>query len=100
MTRPASTTSRKTMMSAPSIELFRDERAFGGVLVILAEELVAAGIERIDLDHRALSAGNHFLGVEIVALELFGGSVSVGDRECQLLIPRALAARRVRSGDL
>ena len=46
MTRPASTTSRKTMMSAPSIDLFRDESALGGVLVILAEEFVAAGIER------------------------------------------------------
>ena len=41
------------MTSAPSISLFRDHDALGGVGVELADELVAAGIEWAD-PHQAL----------------------------------------------
>lgn len=42
-------------------------------------ELVAPGIERSDLDRRALLAGDDFLDVEIVAVEFFRCCVLVGD---------------------
>src|SRR6185437_5969912 len=55
---------------SPKHGLFRDESSLGCVFVILAIELVAARIEWTDFDHRALPAGDHFLRVEILALEL------------------------------
>ena len=48
MIRPASITSRNTMMSAPSMWLFRDHDAFGGICMELADEFITAGRERSD----------------------------------------------------
>src|SRR4051812_9840936 len=71
--RPASMTSRKTMMSAPSITvLLRDDGALRGALVILAEEGVAPGLERLQRDFRLAVAGDHLLDAERLALELLG----------------------------
>src|SRR3981081_1879284 len=64
MIRPASSTSRKTMTSAPSILLFRDHDAFGGIRVELAHELVTAGIERPDPHQPFRFAGDDLLDLE------------------------------------
>src|SRR5262245_23691443 len=77
MMRPASITSRKTMTSAPSISLLRDHHALGGVGVELADELVAARIERAD-PHQALGlAGDDLLDLECGAVEFFRRGILV-----------------------
>src|SRR6516164_2252379 len=88
MIRPASITSRKTMMSAPNMLLFRDYDAFGGVRVEVADELVAAGGERSDAHQAFGLAGNDFLDFERRALEFLRGRILVGD------IDRHALARR------
>src|SRR6516162_11676469 len=79
MIRPASITSRKTMMSAPNMLLFRDHDAFGGVGVELADELVAAGGERPDAHQAFGLAGNDLLDLERGTLEFLGRRILVGD---------------------
>ena len=76
MMRPASITSRKTMTSAPSISLFRDHDALGGVGVELADELVAAGIEWAD-PHQALDRPGMTFDLERGAVEFLGGGILV-----------------------
>jgi hypothetical protein len=70
---------------------------FCAVFVILAEELVAPGIERRDFDHRGLPGGNHLLGVEVIALEFLGCGVRIGDLERQVLAGRNLELRGVEA---
>src|SRR5262249_16818859 len=78
MISPASMASRKTMTSAPSMMLFRDHDAFGGVRMELADELVAAGRERPD-PHQALGlAGDDLLDLERGRVELLGRCILVG----------------------
>src|SRR5260370_7889145 len=79
MIRPASITSRKTMMSAPNMLLFRDYDAFGGVRVKLADKLVAAGGERSDAHQAFGLAGNDFLDFERRALEFLRGHSLLAD---------------------
>src|SRR5215813_11716452 len=88
MIRPASITSRKTMMSAPNMLLFRDHDAFGGVGVEIADEFVAAGGERPDAHQAFGLAGNDLLDLERGTLEFLRGWVLVGD------IDRYALARR------
>src|SRR5262249_31602431 len=88
MIRPASITSRKTMMSAPNMLLFRDHDAFGGVGVEIAGDFAVAGSER-PAAHQALGlAGDDLLDLELGALEFLGGRILVGD------IDRHALARR------
>src|SRR5499427_1850651 len=86
--RPASITSRKTMMSAPNMLLFRDHDAFGGVGVEFTDELVAAGGERSDAHQAFGLAGNDLLDFEGGAFEFFGGRILVGDRDRHALARR------------
>src|SRR4051812_28009123 len=86
----ASSDSRKTIRAAVNMGclacgLFRDHRALRGLLVELTVERVAAGLERADEDRRLLPAGDHFLALEAVALELFRRAVLVVDDELDLL---------------
>jgi len=74
-------------------ELFRNERAFRAVLVIFAKELVAAWIERRDFDHCRLTAGNHLLGIKVVALELLGRWIAICNFQSQILTGRHLKLR-------
>src|SRR4029079_1047171 len=66
---PASRTSRKTMRSAPSIILFRDERAFCRGLVKLAKERITARLERPNPHHALRFAGDELLDVHLFALK-------------------------------
>src|SRR5215467_1223240 len=88
MIRPASITSRKTMMSAPNMLLFRDHDAFGGVGIELADELVAARGERSDAHQAFGLAGNDLLDLERGALEFLGGRILVGDIDGHALARR------------
>src|SRR5665213_2983650 len=81
----ASRTSRNTMSAVPNIALLRDDHAVRGLLVVLADELVLAGLERPDVDGRLAVAGNHLLDLERLALELLGRGVLVLDEEFHLL---------------
>src|SRR5690348_11650879 len=82
-TRPASRTSRRTMRRAASISLLRDDGALGRLLVVLAHELVAAGLQRPD-PHRGAAARRHdLLDLERTAVEFLGSTILVvhGDLE-------------------
>src|SRR5437762_1957716 len=74
---PASSTSRKTMTAAPSMGLLRDHLALGGIGVELADELVAAGLERSDPDEALRFARDDLLDLERGAVELFGRGILV-----------------------
>src|SRR5262249_34845088 len=80
--RPASRTSRKTMINAPSMSLFRDQHALGRSLIEFAEERITAGRERTDANHAFRLAGDHFFNLHFAALEFFGGGVVIN--YCQL----------------
>src|ERR1700712_4490244 len=70
--RPASKTSRKTMINAASTtaSVIYDQRAAGNLLIVLIEEFVAAGLLRADVDGRIAAPGNHLLDMQGFALEL------------------------------
>src|SRR5689334_5200679 len=80
----ASRTSRKTMSAVPNI-LFGDDRAPGALLVVLADELVFAGLERAHVDGRLPLARDHLLDLERLALELLGRRVLVLDEQLHFL---------------
>src|SRR5208282_429377 len=89
---PASITSRKTIISAPSIDRpfssFRNDRALRGVLVEIAEEGEAAGAERA-YPHLALFARrNHFLDRRVVHFEFVGRVVQILDADEERLAGR------------
>src|SRR5450759_3901730 len=76
--RPASNTSRKTIISAASMDasLLHDQRASGfGVEVV--EKIVAAGRERSKPDDAFAVSGDHLLYPERYALKLHRGCVAV-----------------------
>src|SRR2546428_2274003 len=61
--------------------LLRDDPALGGALVEIADEVVRALLERGHPEAEGLARRDHFLDAEIVALELLGRRVLVGDDE-------------------
>src|SRR5262249_45575266 len=77
--RPASITSRNTMIAAPSMPLFRDHHALGGGLIELAEERIAARGQRADTHHTLRFAGNHFLDLHFMTFEFFRRWVIIDD---------------------
>src|SRR5712692_7582747 len=64
MIRPASMTSRITMMSALIIALFRDHVALGGVCMDLADEFISAGRERTNPNQGLRLGRNDLLHLE------------------------------------
>src|SRR5208283_3701571 len=83
MIRPASMTSRKTTMSAPSMNdrLFHDQHALGGLRMIVAEEIIFARRKRGDAHRRLGLAGDDFLDPQRLALELLRCSIEILDRQ-------------------
>src|SRR2546428_10214887 len=63
--------------------LLRDDPALGGALVEIADEVVRALLERGHPEAEGLARRDHFLDAEIVALELLGRRVLVGDDEVE-----------------
>src|SRR6185312_6421038 len=98
--RPASSTSRKTMINAPSMSgysefrLFRDDHALRGVFVILADERVLAGLERADAHDALAVADDDLLDLERVALEFLRRRVIVDDGDGMALAGRDLELGR------
>src|SRR3954447_17839958 len=79
MISPASSTSRKTMTSAPSMLLFRDHDALGRVCVELAHELVTPGVERPDPHQAFRFARDDLFDLECGTVELLRRGVLVAD---------------------
>src|SRR3954469_2593212 len=75
--RPASMTSRKTMMAVPSMVLLCDEHALGGRLVEFTEEFIPAALQRPQANGRFAVAGNHLFDTQRLALELLGRGIEV-----------------------
>src|SRR6516165_5872511 len=89
----ASSTSRNTMMAAPSIatyRLLRDYVTASGLWVKIAEELVLAGLQRADIHGDLLAAAHRFLASELGALEFLRCRVVVLDRQGDFLARRHL----------
>src|SRR5437870_6633551 len=61
--------------------LLRDDPALGGALVEIADEVVRPLLERGHPEAEGLARWDHLLDAEIVALELLGCRVLVGDDE-------------------
>src|SRR5262245_54953066 len=95
MISPASSTSRNTMTSAPSMPLLRDHDAFGGVRMELADELVAARLERADPDEALRFAGDDLLDLERGAVEFLRRRILVGHVDRHPLAGRNADFRRL-----
>src|SRR5437899_7483034 len=65
----------------PPCALLRDDPALGGALVEIADEVVRPLLERGHPEAEGLARRDDFLDAEIVALELLGPRVLVGDDE-------------------
>src|SRR6266478_904616 len=89
-TSAASSTSRKTSTAIPgTIDfLFRDQDALRGVPVEIAEERIAAGLERTDEDDDLPLGRDDLLAVELIALEFLCGRILVVDDELHFLVRR------------
>src|SRR5512143_182256 len=85
MSSAASRLSRNTMRADPNMGLLRDDHAARGLFVEFAKEGVLAGCERADVDRGLAVARDHFLAVELVALEFLGRAVLVLHDELDLL---------------
>src|SRR6266516_2849230 len=93
--RPASNTSRKTMIKAASTAAsFHHERAAIGLIEIV-EEFVFAGFERTDAYDALAIRGDHLLGLERLALEFHRGSVAIGDADHDAGVRRRLDLGRL-----
>src|SRR5437868_1462805 len=77
--RPASKTSRKTMIRAASTSAFllHHKRAPGDLFVILVEEFVAAGFLRAHVDGGVAGTGDDFFELQSLAFELHRLGVEV-----------------------
>src|SRR5882757_5910231 len=103
-TRPASNTSRKTMIRAASTATsFHHECAAIGLIEIV-EEFVFAGLERADAHDALAIRGDHLFGLELLALEFHRGGVAIGDADHDAGVRRRLDLGRlellVLHGDL
>src|SRR5208283_3578324 len=92
MIRPASMTSRKTTMSAPSMNdrLFHDQHALGGLRMIVTEEIIFARRKRGDAHRRLGLAGDDFLDPQRLALELLRRRIEILDRQRDRLAGRRM----------
>src|SRR3954447_6880429 len=81
MIRPASITSRNTMMRAPNIALFRDHNAFGRIGMKLADKFITAGVKRTEPNDGPGLAGDDLLHLERRAIELLRSGVFVADAQ-------------------
>src|SRR5258705_9516040 len=80
--RPASKTSRKTMISAAITTgsyglLFNHQRATGDLLVVLVEEFVAAGLLCAHIDGGVAAGGDHLFDLQGLAFEFHRLGVEV-----------------------
>src|SRR5262245_25305912 len=94
MISPASITSPKTITRAPSITLFRDYHALGGLGMELADELVTTGVQRSDPHQAFRLAGDHLLDLERGAIEFFRRGIFVADIDRHALARRNADFRR------
>src|SRR6185437_5333354 len=89
--RPASMTSRKTMMSAPSMAfLFRDHHALGGGFMILADKRVFSGREWPDPHDALRFSRDDLLDLERGAVEFLRRRVVIDDGNDDPLVGRHL----------
>src|SRR5258705_6465117 len=72
---------RATTKVAPTATLLGDDSALGRLLVVLAHERVGAGLERAHADLQGLAGRHDLLDPQLLALELLGRRVLVGDHE-------------------
>src|SRR2546423_336995 len=79
--RPASITSRNTMMRAPSIALLRDHDALGRVGMELAHEFITAGAKRTDPNRGPGFAGDDLLHLERGTIELLRRGIFVANAQ-------------------
>src|SRR5271156_5378334 len=97
---PASMTSRKTMINAPSIgdprfRSLHDEKTLGRVFVIIVIETIAAWRQGANLQRDLAPAGDDLLDPERLAFEFGGRSVEVGHLDGdRLSCPRRRLGRR------
>src|SRR5215831_4436036 len=78
--KPASRTSRKTMISAASMAvLFDDQYTLRCLFVVLAKELVGALGKRLEADHSRTIAGDDLLHLERFAFELLCARIKILD---------------------
>src|SRR3977135_162964 len=89
-TRPASNTSRKTMIRAASTATsFHHERAVIGLIEVV-EEFVFARLERTDAQDSFPVRRDYLLDFERLALEFHRGGVTIGDVDHDAGIRRRL----------
>src|SRR6266852_2273785 len=77
----ASKASRRVTPKVAPIGSLGDDPALGRRLVKIADERIASGLERAHPDLQRLAAGDDLLDPELLALELLGRDVLVGDHE-------------------
>src|SRR5262245_28154722 len=77
----ASKASRSVTTNVAPIALLGDDPALGRGFVVLADEGIAARLEGPDPDLHRLAAGDDLLDPQLLALELLGRGVLVGDHE-------------------
>ena len=65
-----------------------DNFALRDILVVLVVELVRAGLERTDDDLFFMARGQDFFGAEIVAFELCGRRIVIGDMKFDARVRR------------
>src|SRR5258707_4441552 len=77
--KPASMTSRRTMMKAPIKNSLRDHLALGAIFMELAEEVVSSGDQRPETHDPFAAAGHDLLDPQRLRFELFRRCVLVVD---------------------
>src|SRR5262249_4525354 len=77
----ASSTSRKTSTAMPAMgrSLFRDQRAFGTVLVEVPKERISTRLQRTHENGDRPLRWDDLLAIEFVALELLSGRILIFD---------------------
>src|SRR5580704_2568610 len=95
MMRPASMTSRKTMINAPSMRysLLNNEKTFGRIFMIIVEETVTTGRQRAHLQGDGAARRDHLLDPQGLAFELGGRAVEIGDLDRERLARRRMRLR-------
>src|SRR6266404_163938 len=89
----ASSTSRNTMIAAPSIWtilLFHNDVTTRSGRVEVAEKFVPPGLERADIDGDLFSAGDHLLAPELGAFEFFRCWIVIFHNQSNFLADRDL----------
>src|SRR6185312_1573703 len=74
----------------PGDRLFRDDVPARALRIEIAEEFIAAGLQRADIDGDLLAARHHLLAMQFGALEFLGRGIEVLDGYGDLLARRDL----------